>query len=124
PKGLHPIVKKGKELGVEICLWAIPTVWNNTIALDGEIGKHIAIAREKSGVWYVGAMTNWEARTMELDLSFLKEGNYTAEVYRDGANANRIASDYKKETISIPSSRKITIAMAQGGGYAMKILKK
>lgn len=103
---------------------AIPTVWDNTIALDGEIGKHIAIAREKSGVWYVGALTNWEARTMELDLSFLKEGNYTAEVYRDGANANRIASDYKKETISIPSNHKITIAMAQGGGYAMKIFKK
>ncbi|WP_353135216.1 glycoside hydrolase family 97 protein [Pseudopedobacter sp.] len=103
---------------------AVPTVWDHTVALDGQISQYIAIAREKAGVWYVGAMTNWDARTMELDLSFLKEGSYIAEVYRDGANANRIASDYKKETITIPANRKMTIAMAKGGGFAMKIYKK
>lgn len=102
---------------------AIPTVWDNTIALNGEIGKYVAIARQKGNLWYVGAMTNWDIRTLELDLSFLKEGNYTAEVYRDGANANRIASDYRKETITIPANRKLKIAMAQGGGYVMKIYK-
>lgn len=103
---------------------AIPTVWDNTIALAGEIGKYVSIARRKADVWYVGAMTNWDARSLELDLSFLKDGSYTAEVYRDGANANRIASDYKKETITVPANRKITIAMTQGGGFAMKIYKK
>jgi len=103
---------------------AIPTVWDETVALEGEIGKYIAIARKKADTWYVGSMTNWEARELELDLSFLGEGNYVAELYRDGANANRIASDYKKETITIPANRKMNFAMAKGGGVAMKIYKK
>ncbi len=101
----------------------IPTVWDETIVLNGRIGQYIAVARQKDDVWYIGAMTNWDPRTMELDLSFLKEGNYRAEIYRDGANANRIASDYKKEITTIPSDRKLTLLMAAGGGYAMKIYK-
>ena len=103
---------------------AIPTVWDETVALEGEIGKYIAIARKKGDHWYVGAMTNWDARKTELDLSFLGEGSYVAELYRDGANANRIASDYKKETITIPANRKLSLSMAKGGGLAMKIYKK
>ncbi len=103
---------------------AIPTVWDETVALEGEIGKYIAIARKKADTWYVGAMTNWDARKTELDFSFLGEGNYVAELYKDGANANRIASDYKKETITIPSNRKLSLSMAKGGGLAMKIYKK
>jgi alpha-glucosidase len=103
---------------------AIPTVWDNTISLNGAIGKYITIARQKADTWYVGSLTNWDTRKLELDLSFLGKGNYTAEIYRDGANANRIASDYKKESISIPANRKLSITMAQGGGFAMKIFKK
>ncbi|MBE9598578.1 glycoside hydrolase family 97 protein [Pedobacter sp. MC2016-24] len=103
---------------------AIPTVWDNTVALNGEIGKYITIARQKGDTWYLGALTNWDARKLELDLSFLNAGNYIAEIYKDGSNANKIASDYQKETIDIPANKKLTIAMAQGGGFAMKILKK
>ncbi len=100
---------------------AIPTVWDNTVALNGEIGKYISIARQKDNTWYVGSLTNWDARTLTLDLSFLGEGNWQAEIYKDGANANRIASDYKKETINIPADKRMTILMAQGGGFVMKI---
>lgn len=99
----------------------IPTVWDNTIALNGEIGKYISIARQKDNTWYVGSLTNWDARTLTLDLSFLGKGNWQAEIFRDGSNANRIASDYKRQTINIPENKKLTISMAQGGGFAMKI---
>jgi alpha-glucosidase len=102
----------------------IPTVWDNTVALAGEIGKFISIARQKGNVWYVGALTNWEARTLVLDLSFLGEGNFSAEVYKDGANANTIASDYKKVLVDIPSDRKLSLSMAPGGGVAMRIFRK
>ncbi|MDX9920803.1 MAG: glycoside hydrolase family 97 C-terminal domain-containing protein, partial [Paludibacter sp.] len=71
--------------------------------------------------WYVGSMTNWDKRTLELDLSFLGNGNFKAEIFRDGINANRAARDYKKEVIDIPANRKLNIQMAQGGGFAMKI---
>lgn len=103
---------------------SVPTVWDQSIALDGAIGKFIAIARKNGDKWYVGGMTNWDARELELDLSFLGEGNYVAELYRDGANAGRIASDYKKETVELAADRKIKLFMASGGGFAMKITKK
>lgn len=103
---------------------AIPTVWDNTIVLNGEIGQYITTARKKSDTWYLGSLTNWDARKLEVDLSFLGTGDYVAEIYRDGVNANKIATDYKKERISIPANRKLSITMAQGGGFAMKIVKK
>lgn len=102
----------------------IPTVWDNTIALDGRVGKYIATARQKDNIWYVGGLTNWDERSLNLNLAFLGDGNFVAEIFRDGVNANRIASDYKKETISVPSDRKVTLVMAQGGGFAMKIYRK
>lgn len=99
----------------------IPVVWDETVVLNGKIAEYITIARRKGDEWYVGAMTNWDARKLEIDLSFLGNGKYSAEVYRDGMNANRVARDYKREIVDIPDNRKLTINMAQGGGFAMKI---
>lgn len=102
----------------------IPTVWDETVALGGEVAKHISIARRNGTTWYVGALTNWDKRELDLDLSFLGDGSFEAEIFKDGINADRAARDYKKETIQIPANRKLKIAMAPGGGYAMKIRKK
>jgi alpha-glucosidase len=102
----------------------VPTVWDNTVALNGETGKYVSIARQKDGVWYVGSMTNWEARELELDLSFLGDGSFRGEVFRDGVNARRVARDYRKEAIDIPADRKLKISMAPGGGYVVIISKK
>lgn len=103
---------------------AIPTVWEQTIAMNGEIGKYITMARRKGDVWYVGSLTNWDARTLTLDLSFLGAGRWKAEMFHDGVNANRLASDYQKTVTDIPASRKLTVKMAQGGGCALKIYKE
>ncbi|MEH3112203.1 glycoside hydrolase family 97 C-terminal domain-containing protein [Pedobacter terrae] len=103
---------------------AIPTVWDRTLVLNGEVGQYITTARQKDNTWYLGALTNWEARKLDLDLSFLGSGDYAAEIYQDGVNANKIATDYKKLRIEIPADRKLSIQMAQGGGFAMKIFKK
>ena len=103
---------------------AIPTVWDKTVVLDGALGQYIAMAREKDEVWYLGSLTNWDARTLTIDLSFLGEGQWQADVFKDGVNADKIASDYTTEIINIPPSRKLTIAMSPGGGYVMKIYKK
>lgn len=102
---------------------AVPTVWDETIALNGEIAKYITIARRKGQNWYVGSMTNWDARSLDLDLSFLGEGKFKAELFRDGVNANRVARDYKKEIIGIPDNRILKINMASGGGFVMNIIK-
>ncbi|MDR2474549.1 MAG: glycoside hydrolase family 97 protein, partial [Bacteroidales bacterium] len=101
---------------------AVPTVWDNTIALDGKIAEYVVIARQKGNEWYVGGMIDWSARTLYIDLSFLGDGSFRAELFKDGINANRNASDYTKEIINIPDNRKMKIEMAAGGGFAMKIM--
>ena len=103
---------------------AIPTIWDETRGLCGEVGKYIAIARCSGNDWYVGAMTDWSSRELVFDLSFLPEGSYEVEIYRDGANAYRIARDYKKTVMELPSDRRLTVRMASGGGFAAKIVKK
>ena len=102
----------------------IPTVWDETKVIDGRIAEYIATARRSGGTWYIGAMTDWNARDLSLDLSFLGEGDYEMTVYRDGINADRAACDYVKETLAVPASRKVTVHLAPGGGYAAKIVKK
>lgn len=102
----------------------VPTTWDNTISLNGEIGKYVTIARRKGDAWYIGSMTDWNALNLRLDLSFLGEGEFRGEVFKDGINAHRTARDYKKEQINIPVDRKLNISMAPGGGYVIKITRK
>ena len=99
----------------------IPTVWDETRGLSGKVGEYIAIARRSGDTWYVGGLTDWNARELTIDLSFLPEGDHEVVIYRDGANAYRAASDYKKETIKLPADGKLTIHMAPGGGFAAVI---
>ena len=103
---------------------AVPTVWDETKGLCGKVGEYIAIARRSGDDWYVGAMTDWSSRELVLDLTFLPEGSYEVVVYRDGANAHRIARDYKMDVVDLPSDCKLTVKMAPGGGFAAKIVKK
>ena len=102
----------------------VPEVWDETLGLDGKVGEYITMARRYGSDWYVGAMTDWSARELTIDLSFLPEGSYVVELYRDGVNADRAACDYKKEVMDLPADRKITVKMAPGGGWAAKISLK
>lgn len=101
----------------------IPTVWNETHVVDAKVSEYIAIARKHGDIWYLGGLTNWQPREMELDLSFLGDGDYKLELFKDGINADRAACDYKKEVIQVPANRKLKIKMAPGGGYAAKIYR-
>jgi alpha-glucosidase len=69
----------------------------------------------------VGAMTDWTPRDLDIDLSFLPEGNFTMEAYQDGVNADRNASDYKKTTIQVTRNTKLKLPLASGGGWAARI---
>lgn len=102
---------------------SVPTVWDETVALDGKVGEYVAVARRKDGQWYAGAMTGWEPRKLSLDLSFIGEGDYMVEIFCDGPNASKTASDYVREVIPLPSSRQLTANMASGGGFAARIFR-
>ena len=101
----------------------VPTTFDETVPMDGIVGEYVALARRKGNTWYIGAMTNWNARDITLDLSFLSDGVYKAVVFKDGINADREATDYKKEVFNILSSDKLTIQLSPGGGWAARIEK-
>ena len=83
------------------------------------------MARRSGDTWYVGIFSDWTARKVELDLSkILGEGEYVAEVFRDGPNADMLGEDYVREVVAVPASRKVVADMAPAGGYVMKITKK
>ena len=102
-----------------------PTVWDETVALESQFGDYVAMARRKGNTWYVGVANDWTARKVELDLSkILGDGEYLAEVFRDGVNADRLGEDYIHEAVALPASRKVVADMAPAGGYVLKIAKK
>ena len=103
---------------------AIPTVWDETRVLQGKMGEYIATARRSGDVWYVGGITNWNERDMNVDLSFLPEGNYELELFADGVNAHRKPSDYKKTVQPLPQSKTFDVKMKSGGGFAAKVVRK
>lgn len=103
---------------------ACPETWDESLGVNGEIGKYITIARRSGDAWYVGALTNWDERDITLDLSFLGEGEWSLDIFQDGPNAEKAARDYVHTTATVPADRKITAHLAPGGGWAAKITRK
>ena len=100
----------------------IPTVFDETVALDGEVGKFVSIARKKENTWYLGAITNWDSRDITIDFSFLEKGKkFEAEIFSDGLNADKAANDYKREIVTVDSTTKLKYRLASGGGIAIII---
>lgn len=95
----------------------IPVEWDETRVLQGKISDYILVARRRGNDWWVGAMTDWTPRSLELDLSFLGSGEFITEIYKDGMNADVYASDYAVESGNVTSIDKLTIKMAPGGGW-------
>ena len=109
----------------------VPTVWDETLPLQGEMGEYIVMARRSGDEWYVGAMNNAlreesnYSRTVEIDFSFLTPGEeYEAYVIKDTDMSNREATDCAIETIELNSESKISYYLANGGGMAMRIYPK
>ena len=103
---------------------ACPETWDESLGVNGEIGKYITIARRSGDAWYVGALTNWDELDITLDLSFLGEGEWSLDIFQDGPNAEKAARDYVHTTATVPADRKITVHLAPGGGWAAKITRK
>ncbi|MGH9540189.1 MAG: glycoside hydrolase family 97 C-terminal domain-containing protein, partial [Terriglobales bacterium] len=94
---------------------------DETRVLDAKLGQYVLVARRSGRDWYVGAMTNWTGRDLEVDLSFLPPGTFSMDAYQDGVNADRNASDYKKTKTQVSNTQKLKITLAPGGGWAARI---
>ena len=108
-----------KEVNYTRFVAEIPTVWDETRVLQGEVGEYIVTARRKGDVWYIGGITNWTERDVNIDLSELVKGDYYVELYSDGKNAHRKGSDYSRKVLGQVSN--LSVKMAPGGGFVAKI---
>jgi len=99
----------------------VPTVWDETRVLAARVSDYAALARRRGETWFVGAMTDGEARELELDFSFLPAGEYGIEIFADGLNAERNAVDFSRNLRRIRSGERLTIRLAPGGGWAARI---
>jgi alpha-glucosidase len=102
----------------------IPTIWEDTRVLEASVAEYLVLARKNGSNWYIGVMTNEKAREFTVDLSFLDEGDYSAEMIEDGINADRYGNDYRKVTRTISRVDSVTIKLAPGGGWAAKLTRK
>ena len=104
-------------------LSAVPTVWDTTIVLSAKVADHIALARKRGAEWLVGVMTNWDPKDLEIDFSFLEDGEYFIDIYQDGINADSCAEDYQKFSQKISSGDTLNIHMSPGGGWVARIYR-
>ena len=95
----------------------IPTTFDETVALDGQLGEYTVIARRKGSVWYVAAMTDWTARDLTISLDFIGEGQHTADIFADGVNAHKEATDYKHTQQTVTNKDRLTVHLSSGGGW-------
>jgi alpha-glucosidase len=102
-------------------LGPVPTVWHETLVLDAKMGDYVVIARRRNDDWYIGAMTDWTGRDLQLSLSFLGGGRYELDQYKDGVNAERTGSDYQRVKSIVDNKTRLSIKLAPGGGWAARI---
>ena len=95
----------------------IPTTFDETIALDGKLGAYTLIARRKGTIWYVAAMTDWRPRDLTVDLSFLSPGQHEADIFADGINATKEATDYQHHHQKVSTTSRLNIHLSSGGGW-------
>jgi alpha-glucosidase len=107
-------------------LRAVPSVWDETKVLSAKVGDHILVARRSGREWYIGALTNWTARDVDIDLSFLGAGAgaWDADTYRDGANAGRVGVDYARVKARVTAADHLRIHLAPGGGFAARLVPR
>lgn len=95
-----------------------PTVWDKTIGLEGKISEYAVVARKNGDKWYIGGLTNWDARSFQVPLNFLDGKKYKLEILKDGINVSKHAADYQIISNEVNKGDTITVDMAAGGGYA------
>ena len=104
---------------------SVPTAWDETRGLDGEVGRFAAVARRKAGEWWLGVITDGEERHLELDTVFLGEGIWEMEMFGDASDCDRHPDRYVRKIGSLRAGDKLRIDLAaDGGGCAARFTPK
>ena len=103
---------------------SVPTVWDESVVLDGKLGEYVVVARRSGNTWYVGGMTNWTLRTLDINLSQLGlASGTTLDIFCDGKKAAKDGADYTRKSITLPEGGVISIDLAPGGGFMLMATK-
>jgi alpha-glucosidase len=97
----------------------VPTVWDETRVPNGDPSHYVTVARRHGDTWYLGSMTNWDARDLDVALDFLGAGKYQAQIFSDGADAARVATSLEITNREVSSSDALKLHLAPGGGAAV-----
>lgn len=103
-------------------LTKIPVEWDETRLLQGKIAKYTILARRAGDEWFVGAITDWSGRTIDLKTDFLAPGKYSLEAIEDGINADRRAEDYKRVLKQFQAGEILKLNLVSGGGWVAHIV--
>lgn len=102
----------------------VPVTWDETRVVNGFPAKYVTIARRNGQDWYLGSITNWDARDVSVPLAFLGDGQYTAEIYQDGTDANQNPQHVSIEKKKVRQGDTLTLHLAEGGGCAVRFMRK
>jgi len=104
-------------------LGSIPTTWDETKILQGKVGEYIVTARKKGNDWYIAALNNSVPRDITMQLDFLIDGNYKTTICKDGLNAHNYGADYELVEKTFQKNEPVTIHLAPGGGFIIRLIK-
>ena len=103
-------------------LSAVPVVWDKTVPLDAKLGEYILMAKQSGKEWYVGGMSNWDARTLDVNFDFLSPGiSYKATIIKDVPVSSEQPTQYTSEEITVTNVSNIKVDMAKGGGFVIRL---
>jgi alpha-glucosidase len=100
---------------------SVPATWDETRALHGVPGEYITIARRSGEDWFLGSMSNWTSRTLDVSLDFLGAGRYDATVYADASDADRFPKKVVIDHRKVDAATVLEMSLAAGGGYAVRL---
>jgi alpha-glucosidase len=105
-------------------LETVPTTWDETVGVEGRIGEWVVVARRKGQEWWLGAMTDWKRRTLEVPLAFTDGGRWEATMWTDGANAARVGTDYRRTVQEVDAAAPLRLTLAPGGGAVVRLRRQ
>lgn len=107
---------------IKAFLSKVPTVWDSTVPLDAQLGKYILIAKKKGNDLYVGGMSNWDERTINVNFDFLSPNvTYEAEILKDSPLSGNQPTQYIYETKTVSRGDILSLFMAKGGGFVIHL---
>ncbi len=99
---------------------AAPATWDETRVLNGRPGEFVTIARRRGKEWFLGSITNWTAREIDLPLNFIGTGNFVAEIYSDASDSDTHPTNVHIEKKTVDRNAHLNVKLAPGGGFAVR----